>query len=211
MSNIVTILIADDHKLIRDTWAFLLNSDKRFRVIAETGNAEEAVSMALSLRPDIILMDISIQPIDGFEATRKIITAAPGSKIIGVSMYSQPAMARKLLKFGAKGYVTKQSSKEEMIKAIDEVIKGKQYICEDIKTLFAEQMFNESPQPSVNDLSQRELEIVGFIRKGLSSKEIAQQLGITGKTVEVHRYNILKKLGVKNTAELINVAIQAGL
>jgi two-component system invasion response regulator UvrY len=211
MSKKITVLIADDHKLIRDTWAFLINSDKRFSVIGETGNAEEAVAMAVSLRPDIILMDISIQPIDGFEATRRILEKMPGAKIIGVSMYSQPAMARKLIRCGGKGYVTKQSPKEEMLKAIEEVMNGKQYICEDIKNLFTEQMFTGFHQPSVNDLSQRELEIVGFIRKGLSSKEIAQRLGITSKTVEVHRYNILRKLEVKNTAELINLAIQAGL
>lgn len=211
MKQTITILIADDHKLIRDTWAFLLNSDRRFRVVAETGNAEEAVAMAVSKKPDIILMDISIQPIDGFEATRRIRESVPGIRIIGVTMYSQPAMAQKLIKAGGMGYVTKQSSKEEMIKAIEEVVKGKQYICEDIKNLFTEQMFKESKTRSINDLSQRELEIVGFIRKGLSSKEIGQQLGITGKTVEVHRYNILKKLDVKNTAELINLAVQAGL
>lgn len=211
MSQTINIIIADDHTLIRETWAFLLNSDPRFNVIAHTGNPIEAIEMVAMHNPDIVLMDINMEEIDGFEATKRILSFNPGSKIIAVSMLSQPAIAKKMINIGARGYVTKQSSKEEMIKAIMEVMGGKKYVCEEIRNIVAEQLMNDEKTPSINDLSQRELEIVGHIKKGLSSKEIAGELMITTKTVEVHRYNILKKLSLKNTAELINLASKAGL
>ena len=117
----VSILIADDHKLIRETWSYILNNDPRFEVVAECGDSEQAVEVARTKRPQIILMDINMTPISGFEATERIRKVSPASKIIGVSMHSQPAYAKKMLQIGARGYVTKNSSKEEMIKAILEV------------------------------------------------------------------------------------------
>ncbi|MBI1343247.1 MAG: response regulator [Terrimonas sp.] len=210
MKEPVSILIADDHKLIRDTWSFLLNADTRFQVVADTGNPYEAIQFAGDLEPDVVLMDINMTPIDGFETTRQIQERVPATKIIAITMFSQPAIAKKMMKQGASGYVTKQSSKEEMIRAITEVMEGHKYVCEDIRNLLAEQLLNTSNEPSLNKLSDRELEIVVLIKKGLSSKEIAENLQITTKTVEVHRYNILKKLNLRNTAELVNLASQSG-
>src|SRR4028119_78418 len=129
----ISILIADDHKLIRETWSYILNSDSRFHVVAECGDAEEAIEMAKNKRPNIILMDINMTPISGFEATEKIRKFSPGSKVIGVSMHSQPAYAKKMLQMGARGYVTKNSSNEEMVRAIIEVYKGNKFICDEIK------------------------------------------------------------------------------
>ncbi len=211
MNETITILIADDHKLIRETWSFLLNADPRFKVVADTGDPHEAISMVADYKPQVILLDINMSPIDGFEVAHKIHEKNPQVHIIAITMFSQPAIAKKMMKSGASAYVTKQSSKDEMIRAILEVVDGHKYVCEDIRNLLAEQMMAEKNQPSMNDLSQRELEIVGYIKKGLSSKEIGARLQITTKTIEVHRYNILKKLRLKNTAELINVASQAGL
>ena len=114
----INILIADDHKLIRETWSYILNSDSRFQVIAECGDAQEAVELAKTKRPHVVLMDINMAPFSGLEATQRIRKISPGSKVIGVSMHSQPAYAKKMLQMGARGYVTKNSSKEEMIKAI---------------------------------------------------------------------------------------------
>lgn len=201
----ITILIADDHKLIRETWSYILNSDARFRVVAECGDSEEAVELSKTLRPHIILMDINIAPFTGFEATEKIRKFSPGSKIIGVSMHSQPAYAKKMLQVGAKGYVTKNSSKEEMIKAIMEVSKGNKYICDEIKNIISDQLLDDKPDtPNVNALTEREIQIINFIKEGFSSKEIANNLSISLKTVEVHRHNILKKLKLKNSASLVN-------
>ena len=200
----ISILIADDHKLIRDTWSFILNTDNRFKVVAECSNGEEAIEQAKQKRPQIVLMDINMTPVSGLEATRQIRKVSPGSKIIGVSMHSQPAYAKKMLQIGAKGYVTKNSSRDEMFKAIMEVHHGNRYICDEVKSIISEQIMDDSPSQGINALSERELQIVKLIKEGFSSKEISSQLNISLKTVEVHRHNILKKLNLKNSAALVN-------
>ena len=201
----ITILIADDHTLVRETWSFILNSDRRFKVIAECGSGEEAVELAKDLHPDIVIMDINLPGINGIEATEQIRKFAPGSKILGVSLHTQPTYARKMMQKGAMGYVTKNSSREEMFRAIIEVYNGKKYVCEEIKNILSEQVISGDDQQSgLNALSQREIEVISFIKKGYSSKEISDALSISVKTVEVHRYNILKKLNLKNAAALVN-------
>jgi DNA-binding NarL/FixJ family response regulator len=201
----ISILIADDHKLIRETWCYILNSDSRFHVIAESGNAEEAVELTKKMNPDVVLMDINMEPFSGLEATQKIRRVSPASKIIGISMYSQPAYAKKMLHLGAQGYVTKNSSKEEMIEAILEVNLGHKYVCSEIRNIISNQMLDEKENaPSINTLTEREMQIINFIKQGSSSKEIAINLSISLKTVEVHRHNILKKLKLKNAASLVN-------
>jgi len=201
----ISVLIADDHKLIRETWSFILNNDPRFNVVAECGDSEQAVEMARSKKPQIVLMDINMLPISGFEATEKIRKVSPASRIIGISMHSQPAYAKKMLQIGARGYVTKNSSKEEMINAIMEVHSGNKYICDEIKNNISELVLEENKDvPNVNALTEREIQIINLIKEGQSSKEIAMSLNISLKTVEVHRHNILKKLKLKNSASLVN-------
>lgn len=201
----ITILIADDHTLVRETWSFILNTDERFQVIAESGSGEDAVELAKQLRPNIVIMDINLPGMNGIEATQLIRKYSPASKILGVSLHTQPTYARKMIQKGAMGYVTKNSSREEMFKAIMEVQAGRRYICEEIKNILSEQVINgEDAQAGLNALSQREIEIINFIKKGFSSKEIAESLDISVKTVEVHRYNVLKKLNLKNSAALVN-------
>ena len=201
----ITILIADDHTLVRETWSFILNNDPRFQVVAECGSGEEAVELARNLRPNIVIMDINLPGINGIEATQQIRKFSPASKILGVSLHTQPTYARKMMQKGASGYVTKNSSREEMCKAIVEIHNGKKYICEEIKNILSEQVISgEEPQSGLNSLSQREIEIITLIKNGHSSKEIAESLNISVKTVEVHRYNILKKLNLKNAASLVN-------
>lgn len=201
----ITILIADDHTLVRETWSFILNNDPRFVVVAECGSGEEAVELARNLRPHIVIMDINLPGINGIEATHQIRKFSPASKILGVSLHTQPTYARKMMQKGASGYVTKNSSREEMYKAIVEIHNGKKYICEEIKNILSEQVISgDEPQSGLNSLSQREIEIITLIKNGHSSKEIAESLNISVKTVEVHRYNILKKLNLKNAASLVN-------
>ncbi|MBL7724660.1 MAG: response regulator transcription factor [Chitinophagaceae bacterium] len=208
----ITILLVDDHKLIRDSWSFILNSDVRFQVIGETSNADEAVEIARDKKPEIVLMDINMSPVNGFEATKLVRKYSPGSKIIGISMHSMPAYARRMLQIGAMGYVTKNSSKDELLAAIIEVHNGKKYICDEVKNILAQQeLEDEGGAPDMNVLSRREIDIVQLIKEGLSSKEIAIRLDISLKTVEVHRYNILKKLSLKNTAALVNFINAHGL
>ena len=208
----ITILLVDDHKLIRDSWSFILNSDPRFTVIGETSTGDEAVEIARNKRPKIVLMDVNMTPVNGFDATKQIRKYSPGSRVIGISMHTMPAYARRMLQMGAMGYVTKNSSKDEMITAIMEVNNGKKYVCEEVKNILAQQeLEEEGGYPDMNVLSRREIDIVQLIKEGLSSKEIAQRLDISLKTVEVHRYNILKKLSLKNTAALVNFINSHGL
>lgn len=201
----ISILIADDHTLVRETWSFILNTDERFNVVAESGNGEDAVELAKQLRPHIVIMDINLPGMNGIEATQLIRKFSPATRILGVSLHTQPTYARKMIQKGAMGYVTKNSSREEMFKAIIEIHEGRRYICDEIKNILSEQVINgEDQQSGLNSLSQREIEIINHIKKGNSSKEIAESLDISVKTVEVHRYNILKKLNLKNSAALVN-------
>ncbi|HEY8733418.1 MAG TPA: response regulator transcription factor, partial [Puia sp.] len=124
----IRILIADDHKLIRETWTYILNRDSRFKVIGSCSNSEEAVQMTKQKHPNVVLMDINMVPFSGIEATRQIKEVSPETQVIGVTMHSQPAYAKKMLQFGALGYVTKNSSREEMINAILEVSQGNKYV-----------------------------------------------------------------------------------
>jgi DNA-binding NarL/FixJ family response regulator len=205
-------MIVDDHTLIRETWSFLLGRNDNFDVIAELGDGQKAIDIARDKRPQIVLLDINMAPLNGFDILKMIRKLSPGSKVIAVSMHSQPAYAKKMLRLGAKGYVTKNSPKQEMLDAIAEVTKGNIYICQEVKNILSDQMLGEEDTAAgLNQLSEREIEVINQIRDGLSSKEIADKLGISIKTVEVHRHNILKKLKVKNTASLINYINSSGL
>lgn len=201
----ITILIIDDHRMLREAWVALLNSDKRFHVIGDTGDGTEAIEMAKNLKPAIILADINMSPMDGFEVTRQICSDEEHPKVIGLSMQSAIGAVRKLLALGASGYLSKNSPWEEIVRAISAVSQGQQYICEEIKNSISRQQLENPDQASlINRLTKREVEIVQQVKNGLPSREIALALGLGLKTVEVHRYNILRKLNLKNSASLIN-------
>lgn len=202
----ISILIADDHKLIRETWTYILNNDVRFKVIASCEDSEEAVRLTRQTHPDVILMDINMTPFSGMEATRRIREVWSQSRIIGVTMHSQPSYARKMMQIGASGYVTKNSSREEMMEAIVTVHQGDKYICSEIKDIMSDQSERKpvAALARINSLTEREMEIINLIKKGHSSREISNALDISLKTVEVHRHNILKKLKLNNAASLVN-------
>jgi DNA-binding NarL/FixJ family response regulator len=201
----ITIIIADDHTLLREAWSFILNKDPRFQVVAGCGSAEQAIEQASQLRPDIVMMDINLPGMNGIEATAMILKYAPCTRVLAVSQHTQPVYARKIMQKGAMGYVTKNSSRDEMVKAILEIHSGKKYICDQIKTGLVEQMIcGGARKNEFNALSLREMEVIGFIKQGNSSKEIARSLFLSVKTIEVHRYNILKKLKLKNSSALVN-------
>ena len=205
-------MIVDDHTLIRETWSFLLGRNENFEVIAEVGDGQKAIDLARDKRPNIVLLDINMTPLNGFDVLKMIRKQSPGSKVIAVSMHSQPAYAKKMLRMGAKGYITKNSPRQEMLDAIIDVQNGNTYICQEVKNILSDQMLSEEDNSAgLNQLSEREIEVINQIRDGLSSKEIADRLAISIKTVEVHRHNILKKLKVKNTASLINYINSSGL
>src|SRR5690349_21133950 len=201
----ITILLIDDHQLIRESWNKVLSSDDRFQVIGSASKTDEGILLARQLKPMIVLMDINVLPLNGIDATKEIRKFLPATGIIGVSMHSLPVYVKKLIRAGANGYVTKNSSIEELTAAIVEVHAGRRYICKEVKSILCEQeLEGKSRQNEINLLTPREAEIAQLIKTTLSSKEIGVMLGVSLKTVEAHRYNILKKLGLKNTIALVN-------
>lgn len=134
----IRVIIVDNHQMIRETWKMILQRDERINIIGECGSGAEAIDMADLLLPDVILMDINMSPINGFEATKSIVTKHSNIKVIGISINNQPSYARHMLQMGAKGYVTKNSSKEEMLQAIMEVCDGGTYLCREIQEKMTE-------------------------------------------------------------------------
>ncbi len=135
MDKAITILIADDNKYIRETIRFLISRTDNFKLVGEAESGEEAILLAKELSPDIILLDINMAPINGFEATRKILKQTPSAKIIGLSVHKQPSYAKNILQLGAKGYITKSSPHKEIIYAIIQVSEGKEYVCAELDHL----------------------------------------------------------------------------
>ena len=198
----IQILITDSYKLNRENLSYVLNSDSRFQVMAECAVTEEAVEVAKSSNPDIIVISINDPFVSELEATRQLRYLSPSTGIIGISANAQPSFAKKIMQRGVKGIVTKNSSRDEIVKAILEVSQGKKYVCAEVKTIAAEQHFSDEGDP--DSLTRKELQIIGFIKAGLASKEIAHKLSISLRTVQAHRYNILKKLKLPNSASLVH-------
>jgi two-component system, NarL family, invasion response regulator UvrY len=199
----IKIMIVEDHQLVREIWAQMLKEQPGLTVVAATGNGEEAISLSQSLMPDIVLMDISMTPLSGIEITPIIMGLCSGIKIIGLSMHSHPSYARKMLLAGARGYASKNSSREEMMEAIMQVYKGAIYICAEVRDALMIGINDADQKLSIGMLSDRETEIAYMVRDGHSSKEIAEKLNLSARTVEVHRHHILKKLKLRNSAALV--------
>jgi len=204
MNKKITIIIFDDHNLVAEMWSELINSDERFSVIAICNDtSEKSIELVKTKKPDVVIMDINIQPLSGIDATKLVRKESPGSKIIGVSMHNQPSFAKRMLKNGATGYVTKSSNRIEMFEAITAVSSGQKYICKEIQENLSKQVLVDDDAHDISKLSEREIYVLRHIKDGLSSKEIAEKLFLSSRTVEVHRSNILKKLSLKNTASLL--------
>lgn len=200
-----SLVIVDDHRLIRQMWAAMFADIADIEVTGEAGSLDGAVEMIKDKKPDIVLLDINLGKESGMDAVPLIRKFSPGTRIIAASMHNQPAYVKKMLQLGAKGYITKNSPFQEMLTAIEEVMKGNVYVCEEIKNISAEELINlDTAETDIKDLSFREIEVIRLMKDGLASKAIALQLNIAIRTVEVHRHNILKKLQLKNTASLIN-------
>jgi two-component system invasion response regulator UvrY len=166
-------------------------------------NTKSMIDEITELRPDVVILDININPFSGIEATTMIKKLAPGTKIIGVSMHNQPSFAKKMIRNGATGYVTKNSSKLEMYDAIRSVMKGEKFICAEIQRNITNQLLVEEEDNKLSKLTEREIEIIKLIKNGSTNKEIAETLFLSPRTVETHRARILKKLGLKNSLSLV--------
>ena len=177
-------------------------------MVAETGSGEASVKLAEELTPDVIIMDISLPDMNGIDAARKIRDKGIKSKIILLSMYSYPEILDHLEDVKIEGYLLKKDTFDDLLYAIRAVCDGKRYTS---SSLLSEEITHKAPPASANLLSAREKEIVSLIADGLSSREIAERLCISVKTVETHRARIMEKLGVRNVAELVRQAIKTGV
>jgi two-component system invasion response regulator UvrY len=200
----VSIMIVDDHALIRETCSHLLNLQPNLEVVAVTGDSEQSVEMVRNKRPDIILLDINMESVNGFDLVSLFRRNSPLSKVIALSTNVQPVFVKKVIRLGARGYLTKNSPVSEMIQAINDVSSGSNYLPNEIKNILSEDALDEDPDKiDINSLSERELQVMKLLKRGLSSRDIAAELTITTRTVEVHRHHILKKLKMKNTIAAI--------
>lgn len=207
----IKIFIVDDQQLIIDAWTNLLSGYEEFQVVQSANNADEALEKILVYRPDVVLLDINLKGASGIDVCEKITNQLPKSRVIGLSLHDKVAIVQKLISKGAKGYITKNVSKEELVHAIKEVYEGKTYICKEMKDKYVEQMmFKDEEADSDKELTIKEIEILHLIAKGLTSKEIADEIFLSPRTVETHRHNILKKLNLPNSARLISWAVQNG-
>jgi RNA polymerase sigma factor (sigma-70 family) len=203
MTKKIKIVIADDHLLIAETWATLINMDPDFEVVKVFDNTQTLVEEISEIKPDIAILDININPFSGIEATKMIRRLAPGTKIIGVSMHNQPSFAKKMMRNGAVGYVTKSSNKNEMYEAIRSVMRGEKFICAEIQRNITNQVLMDDDDNKLSRLTEREIEIIKLIKDGCTNKEIAEKLFLSPRTVETHRARILKKLELKNSLSLV--------
>jgi two-component system invasion response regulator UvrY len=189
-----------------------LGADPKFEIVGSALNAEAALSDIQTLIPNVVLLDITLPGVSGIELAKSLREKAPTAKILGVSMHTNIILIKQMLMNGASGYVSKTSSFDEMRTAIISVYEGQRYICRDVKDYITNQVISEQqsdPAYRINQLTKRELEIVNMIKDGYSSREISEKLFISKRTVEVHRYNIFKKLDINNITSLIRVTNQA--
>ena len=210
MSEVIRVVIADDHQVVLDGFMARLELEPDISVIGTASNGLEAVEVVKSLRPDVVLMDISMPIMNGIDATHLIKEEDPDAKVLMLTMHNNREYIMKVMQSGAVGYMLKEISAEKMVQAIKTVNQGSTYFCEKVtQNLFTQPI---TPTQSVkNPLSWREEAVLKLVAKGESSKEIAKGLNISYRTVETHRQNIKHKLDIHSTAELAKYAVNSGL
>jgi DNA-binding NarL/FixJ family response regulator len=207
----IKVLLADDHPMVREGLRLAINSTSGQQVIGTAGNAAEALQLIASLKPDLLLTDISMPGVSGIELTREALKQNPGLKVIIMSMHENDAYINNAVQAGAQGYLLKDSDKNELSEAIQMVMDGGKYFSKSVSQILVNGMYNKQEDASVSDnsgLSNREIEVLRLIAQGLSNKEIAAKLFLSVRTIDAHRYNIMQKLDVKNTAEMIRSAVK---
>lgn len=207
----IGVLLVDDHKLIRTGIKLILDQTADIRVLGEASSGEEAVERARALKPQIILMDVSMPGIGGLEATRKLAMSLPDAKVIVVSAQTAEPFPMKLMEAGASGYITKDSAEDEIVTAIRRVHAGERYISAEIARQLALQAVNRSAGSPFDQLSQREMQVMIMATKGHSVQEISDKLHLSPKTVSTYRSRLFEKLGVANDVELTRLALRYGV
>ena len=205
MSDTISVLLADDHALVRRGFRRLLEDDPALRVVGEASNGDEAIQLAASLTPDVIVMDAAMPGTNGLLATKAIVAARPEAVVLMLSMHSEDTLVRQALDAGARGYILKNAIDLDLAAAVKRVAAGERLIDPALM----------KPQPLPGErhrrLTPRELQVLQLVCDGLNNREIAAKLELSINTVAVHRANIMSALGVHKTAELVVYALQNGL
>jgi len=208
----IRVLLTDDHVLFRQGLRTLLSVEPDLEVVGEAGSASEAVSAARQTRPDIVLMDIGMAGMSSFEATRVIRKERPDTRVVFLSMYDDEDYLAECVEIGGSGYVLKDSPAEQLVTAIREVHRGGSFLSPRLLTRlvdgFRVQGHNSVRQPRFGTLTKREREILKMLAEGKSVKEIATGFDLSVKTVEAHKFNLMRKLDIHNKAQLVQYAIQ---
>ncbi len=211
----IKVLLAEDHTIVRKGIRSLLAEASHIEVVGEAENGREAVEKVESLQPDIVLMDITMPHLNGLEATRQIVKQFPDVKVLILTMYTNEAYIFQVLQAGAGGYLVKQSAPAELLSAIEAVYRGDTFLSPAISRKIVDQYLEHGQGTAVrsrfDDLTSREREILQLITEGYSNKDIAEKLFISVKTVGVHRNNLMEKLDIHNTTELVKYALRKGI
>jgi DNA-binding NarL/FixJ family response regulator len=209
----ITILLADDHPIVREGLRRLLEAESDIAVVAETGDGLEVVPLAERLRPAVVVLDLMLPGLGGLEVARRLRQQLPQTRVVVLSMYGSPGYVAEALAGGANGYVLKKSTWSELVTAIRSAIAGEIYLDSSLSPAAIEQHQRRTrgPQDPYGTLTRREREVLHLVGEGLSSVEIAARLGISPRTVEMHRRHLMQKLELTGQAALVRYALQRGL
>ena len=207
----VTILLADDHHIVRQGLVKLLEAESRFKVVGQASDGREAIRMAEELKPDIVVMDVGMPSLNGIEATRRVTHKLASTKVVILSMYKREEYAVQALRAGAMGFVVKESAVDELVQAVDTVMAGKTYLSPALGLKVPTPGRGREAKSPFEMLTPREREVLQLIAEGHTNKQIAKQLFISVKTVETHRLHIMQKLDLHDVASLTRYALTHGL
>ncbi len=210
------ILIADDHEVVRKGLRSLLETEPGLEVVGEASNGREAVEKATATKPDVVVLDIGMPELNGLEATRRIVKAAPRTEVLILTVYETEEVIREVLRAGARGYVLKSDAGRLLLSAIESVSAHKPFFTSRVSELvlagfLSGDVRNESSEPPGTPLTPREREVLQLLAEGRTNKEVAAALGIGLKTVETHRMNLMAKLGLHSVVDLVRYAIRNGI
>lgn len=215
MMMTIRLLLADDHAMVREGLKSLIKAESDMSVVGEASNGKQTLALAREVGPHVVVMDVAMPDLNGIEAARKLLTDSPHIKVVALSGHANREFVREMLKAGASAYVLKSRAYEELVRAIREVAKGKKYLSPDIARGVVDEYVQMSASggdnPAFVVLTDREREALQLLAEGKSTKEIASELGISVKTVETHRHNIMEKLNLHSVAELTKYAIREGI